>query len=409
MNRETCIVCGHVRVAQIVDLGMHAFADTFVPASSFYAPDIVYPLACGLCAHCGHVQAVCVTEPEERYQNPSRTYAYTSANSFTSRKHWDDFAAAAVARVGLQQGDFVVEAGSNDGYLLHAMQEKYGVIGQGVDPSHRMALFAAGNRVPTHIGFFEGCDAYLPGMTGATSLVIANNVLNHSNNPVSFIQTADSLLKEDGWFVCEMPYWGQTVSSGRFDQIYHEHVSYFTVSSLSCLLADAGMTIRHVEVVDYHGGSLRVFAQKGDDTMCSDPSALLAINTERAAGLLEVGTYHKWMDGIRARKDKFMTTVYRHREEGTPIVAVGAAAKGNTFLTYTGLNNRLVDFVTDASPEKQGKYTPLTRIPIMADEALTRYTGRLALVFLAWNIPEVVVANIKKNLDPKCTAITIAW
>src|SRR3989344_1593126 len=381
MIRNNCLVCGLNNLTQIIDLGSHPFADTFVPEIKKSEPDLIYPLICDLCDSCGHVQTKYETNPLARYSQIE--YSYTSSNSAFSKDHWDKFAKEIFKESDLKKDAFVLEIGSNDGYLSEQFI-KMGCKAVGVDPSHYMANLAKERNVQTIVGLFgtkyskEILDKY-----GKADLVVANNVFNHSDNPVDFVRGVSKILKDGGTFVFEQPYWIDTLKSGKFDQIYHEHVSYFTFKSAKALLERAGLRIKSASIVNYHGGSLRIITENKKDE--ENESVQKIIDEEDAYGAFNKNTYKNFMDKIRLQRSKFMQKVHKIKENGMPIIAVGAAAKGNTFLNFYGLDNTLIDYVTDASPYKKGKYTPATRIPIVGDEIFSKFDKVYALI-LSWNI-----------------------
>ena len=220
----------------------------------------------------------------------------------------------------------------------------------------------------------------------------ANNVFNHSEDPVDFAKAASILLTDDGTFVFEAPYWKCSIESEKIDQVYHEHVTYLTVKSAREMLRRANMVIVDVQVVNYHGGSLRVYAQKNG----AEESELVRtmIEEEENIGLYDLTTYENLSARLQESKFNFLNRIYEIKAAGGSLVAVGAAAKGNTFLTLLNLDNSVIDYVTDASEYKQGKLTPLTSIPIRGDEVFAEY-GEVYAIILSWNISD----KIKQKLN----------
>ena len=380
---------------KILDLGMHPYADTFISPAQLGLTEPILPLECYLCPESGQVQLGYVSRDTERYN--LYAYSYTSANSKTSRAHWDDYYQTMVKRFN-PTDQMVVEIGSNDGYLIRQFQADNRIVG--VDPSIAMAKIAKEQSgVTTITELFSLATAQrIRSDLGAAHLMIANNVFNHSNNPLDFARGVATLLQEDGVFVFESPYWLDTIQSQRFDQIYHEHVSYFTVKSAFHLLAQAGLEIFDVERVDYHGGSLRVYAKKLPPDTRPQAVSLVSemIEAETQLGLFEVATYRQFQKDITTTRDKFLAQLYAIHAQGHPIVAVGAAAKGNTFLNFYGLDHTVIDYVTDSSEHKQGKLTPLTRIPIVGDEIFQQYPDEVYAVILSWNISDAIKNNLRK-------------
>ncbi|HEY3861896.1 MAG TPA: class I SAM-dependent methyltransferase [Verrucomicrobiae bacterium] len=401
MFRKECLSCKSPDLREIVNLGMHPMADTFIPADRLDEGDRVYPLICDLCARCGQVQLRTVTNPAERYAEYD--YSYTSSNSKTSQNHWMEYAATVAGMIGLRSGDAVVEAGSNDGFLTEQFQ-KLGCVSLGVDPSPAMARFAKERGVNTYAGLFgqATAGAVEKALGQKPRLIAANNVFNHANEPLDFALGVKALLAPGGVFVFELPYWMQSVTQRKFDQIYHEHVSYLTVTSAVNLFRQAGLHVNHVEEVDYHGGSIRVFVGHEPSALTAKtpgPAVAQFMEKEKQAGLFDPAAYQVFMREIQASRNRFLREIYRLKVEGTAIVCVGAAAKGNTFLSYYNLDASVIDCVTDSSPSKIGKYTPRTRIPICPDQKLADYEAVHAII-LSWNI-SAPLQNILKKINPR--------
>lgn len=390
---DKCLISG-APVQKILDLGMHPYADTFINTDQLGMTEPVFPLECYLCSESGQVQLGYISCDYERYN--LYVYSYTSANSAFSRNHWDDYAKTMLNRFDLQN-KAIVEIGSNDGYLIQQFQSDNKVLG--VDPSLAMAELATNQYGVNMVNdfFTSTISQKIKADFGSADLIIANNVFNHANDPLDFAKGVYHLLNDGGVFVFESPYWLDTIQSQHFDQIYHEHISYFTVKSADYLLSRVGLAIFDVEHVDYHGGSIRVYAKK--TTQTTPPLTDLVtkmIDQETKSGLFEIDTYQKFQKDITATRDKFLTKLYDLKAQGYPVVAVGAAAKGNTLLNFYRLDKTAIDFVTDSSPHKQGKYTPLTRIPIVGDDIFRQYEQEVYALVLSWNISDTLKENLLK-------------
>jgi SAM-dependent methyltransferase len=401
MFRTECLCCGSAELREVINLGMHPMADSFIPADRLAEPDKVYLLVCDFCARCGQIQNRTVTTPEERYV--ALDYSYTSAHSKTSRDHWTDYAHHVARQVGLRHNDTVVEIGSNDGFLSACFAEA-GCRVLGVDASPPMAALAAQRRVETVTALFN--DGSIPRIRARLSqppkLIIANNVYNHADDPLGFTKAVKALLAKDGTFVFELPYWAISVREHRFDMIYHEHVNWFTVTYARNLAKRANLKVVHVEEVDYHGGSIRVFVQHDGSTVpgiegVSDLEEY--VERETNEDLFSAETYHAYSKGVRERRNRFLAHVYSLKNRGEAIVCVGAAAKGNTFLNFYNLDASVIDCVTDTSPSKIGKFTPRTRIPIAPDDTLARY-DRVHAIITSWNL-SAFLRGVLLKINPR--------
>jgi SAM-dependent methyltransferase len=396
-----CVITGNP-VVKILDFGQHAYADTFVAEDQLNLSEPVFPLQVNLNADSGSIQLGYVSHAEDRYSLYS--YSYTSSNSKTARDHWDEYATTVKQRCPSMK--FAVEIGSNDGYLINQFRNE-GVRAIGIDPSMDMCRIAKERGVEVMSALFcEPVAKDLAKRVGGANVVMANNVFNHANDPVSFARAVSQLLSEDGLFVFEVPYWLSMIESGRFtDMVYHEHPSYFTVKMAWNTLKAAGLEIIDFDVVDYHGGSLRVFARL--DTGAAMPVAIEdAIARETQIGLFDTGFYQVVQRRFEQQRDQWLRQFYeiRQTDPNAVFIGVGAAAKANTWLTWHGLNKTHLKYITDSSSFKQGKYTPLSRIPITGDEVFAEYEQPYALI-LSWNIGEGLRRAIL-NINPRTRFIS---
>jgi SAM-dependent methyltransferase len=286
-----------------------------------------------------------------------------------------------------------LEIGSNDGYLLSQFQEKARKI-LGIDSSDSIAKVANEAGIPTlNLNFNSENASNVFADHGKFDLIIANNVLNHSNNPLDFLKGVERLLNQGGKFVFEVPYWLSTIETLKFDQIYHEHISYFTIANIQSLVSLTHLKVLDIEKNDYHGGTLRVtLGFQGLDEV-SDFSNL--INSEIRGKLRDLETYREFMRKIEKSKYDFLFELYGilKDEQDSNIIFVGAAAKANTFINYYRLDSSTIRCVTDRSLNKIGKYTPLSRIPILEDLALKDIANPI-VVFTAWNIGTILQEKI---------------
>ena len=388
-SKPNSLISG-IDTATILNLGNHGFADSFFFEKDYDKAGESVPLVCQLDKVTGLIQLLNFTEPSQRYGNVD--YSYTSSNSKTSREHWMEFAEYLFSQINVEKSN-ILEIGSNDGFLLKLLQNREHRV-LGVDASDFMSNFAKAKGINTLTGIFGESEELLLKIIKFSKIykiIIANNVLNHSNDPVNFVRYVKKLLSRDGIFVFEVPYWYQTIKSLHFDQIYHEHVTYFTVKSARELLRVADLEIIKVEVVNYHGGSLRITAAHASG---NEPTLVEnMIEMETKEGLFSVLRYEKYFNDISEAKNKFMHEVEKNKESGKSLFGVGAAAKANTLLTFYNLNHTYLDFILDASEFKQGKITPVTKIQIYSDSHISNLKNLVGVV-LAWNISDEIKRNI---------------
>lgn len=381
-----CLITGE-EVTKVLDLGQHSYADTFIAENQLHLSEPVFPLEVNLCAESGHLQLGYISNATERYN--LYPYSYTSSNSKYSRDHWDNYAKTIKEKFFPTHG-FIVEIGSNDGYLLGQFMSDSTIV-LGIDGSADMCAISQKAGVAAISAVFSNSVAHAirERHKGGANLIMANNVFNHANDPLDFLKGVETLLDDDGIFVFEVPYWGDMIKSGRFvDMVYHEHPSFFTVKSVYKLVNHTGLKIVDVENVDYHGGSLRVYCKK-TDKVGTPRKVYEMIDAETTLGLFDVEFYKELEKTFKRKRDQWLAEFYRLKENepDAVIIGVGAAAKANTWLNWHRLDGTLLHCITDASDFKQGKYTPLSRIPIKGDEEFAKHEAPYALI-LSWNISE---------------------
>ena len=230
---------------------------------------------------------------------------------------------------------------------------------------------------------------------GLFDLIIANNVVHHANDPYDFINGVKNDLKPNGSFIFEVPYWFTMVKNKNFDQVYHEHASHFNVKSLNYLCNRCKLEIYNIEFTKNHGSSLRVFAKLSKKPKINKQSINL-INNEIKYKIYSPKTYLEIEKHLYKKKLRFLSKIIRYKLKGYKIIGIGAAAKANTFLNYIGLNKFLIDYITDASKYKIGKFTPLSRIPIFSDNKIKLAGHKVVAIALAWNIGKILKSKILK-------------
>lgn len=389
---SSCLITGNP-VHKILDLGQHAYADTFIAENQLNLSEPVFPLQLFMNADSGSIQLGFVSKAEDRYNLYG--YSYTSSNSQTSRNHWTEY--ANTIQTKYPDLKLAVEVGSNDGYLINQFK---GIAKKilGVDSSEEMCNLANAQDIPTICDLFDETVAEnIRAIYGEADVIMANNVFNHANNPVAFAKGVRKLLSADGVFVFEVPSWAEMVTSNRFiDMVYHEHISYFTVRSCWNLLQAAGLDIVDFNVVNYHGGSLRIEAKKSAG-LDMPKKVADAIQNEINLGLFDVNFYVGFQKKLEQDRNAWLNKFYQilNDEPDAVIIGVGAAAKANTWLNWHRLDKTLLHYITDSSQFKQGKYTPLTRIPIVDDLEFAKHEKPYALV-LSWNIGDALKAALLK-------------
>jgi 2-polyprenyl-3-methyl-5-hydroxy-6-metoxy-1,4-benzoquinol methylase len=389
--RIKCLICNQKKLKKILTLGNQPFADTFINHADLKKKEPLKKLELDICSDCGNVQTKYSTNTFQRYN--LYNYSYTSSNSNFSRTHWTNYAKSLIKELKINKKSKVFEIGSNDGFLLKKfrMYSKCKVVG--ADASNYMTKVSIKNKIKTYQMIFNfSASKYLVKNDGKFDLIVANNVFNHSDKPIDFLKGVQYVLNDNGVFVFELPYWLDSVLSKKFDQVYHEHVTYFNFKMISNLIKKTDLHILKIQKVDYHGGSIRVFLKKSN-SFNKKSSIDKFIKKEVDCGLFNLKTYKGLQSFILNKKNSIHKKIYNLKKKNCVIVGIGAAAKANTLINTFDLNTKHIDFITDASKHKIGKFTPKSRIPIYSDKILTRYKNIYAII-LSWNISK----TLKKKL-----------
>jgi 2-polyprenyl-3-methyl-5-hydroxy-6-metoxy-1,4-benzoquinol methylase len=388
--RSKCLCCNKGKLNEIINLGLHSFADRFVPKKKLNIIDPKYPLILDMCNNCKFIQSRVVTNPKNRYLEMD--YSYTSSNSNYSRNHWIEFADSLEKKISLKNKK-IIEIGSNDGFLSQLLKKK-GAEVLGVDASEFMVKISK-KKINTIQSIFNYQQSKkIKKLFGKADIIIANNVFNHSDKPLDFLSGVYNLLKENSIFIFEQPNFTVGVLSLKFDQIYHEHVSYFTARNIKSILDYSNLKILSLSKNKYHGGSLRTVAAKKNSSL-KEFKIDKFINYENKKSIYKLEFYKKMIKKINYKKKFLLSTLINLSTKGYVIAGVGAGAKSNTFLTFYGLDYKIIKFLTDSSLFKKNKYTPVTRIIIKDDKELIKYK-KIACIILSWNISNLVINKIKK-------------
>jgi SAM-dependent methyltransferase len=382
-----CRSCGSLDVETVLSLGETPLANSLVAPEHVDEPEPTFPLDLAFCPSCSLVQITETVPPDVLF----RDYVYFSSYSDTMLRHAADIADELVAERGLGPKSLVVEAASNDGYLLAFYRER-GVRVLGIEPARNVAAVAEERGIPTIAEFFDSSLAERLVDEGMRANVFhAHNVLAHVAGLNDFVTALSTLLAEDGIAVIEVPYVKDMLDRCEFDTIYHEHLCYFSVTALDALVGRHGLALVDVGRVPIHGGSLRLrVAHEG----ASEPSPMVSelLAEEQRWGVADVETYRAFAAKVRGLEGELLGLLQSLRSSGARIAGYGAAAKGSTLLNVFGIGPETVEFVVDRSTQKQGRYMPGVRIPIGPPERLLTEMPDYVLL-LAWNLADEVVAQ----------------
>lgn len=368
-------------MASFLDLGATPPCERFLTEAELDDPELTYPLHVRVCRDCLLVQLPALITPEDTFTD----YAYFSSFSDSWVAHAERFVADAVHRLGLGAESFVVEAASNDGYLLQHVVRR-GVRCLGIEPSRNVGAAARDRGVPTHTAFLSpDSAAAVRAEHGPADLVVANNVYAHVPDLVGFTRGLRELVADDGWISIEVQHLLTLVRHTQFDTIYHEHFQYYTVTTARRALAAGGLALVDVELLDTHGGSIRLWARRAETAGAPSPAVADVLAEETDAGLATLAGHAGFATAVHRVRADLLRFLLDAAATGVTVVGYGAPGKGNTLLNYCGIRTDLLRYTVDRNPYKHGRFTPGTRIPIAAPEQIAKDRPDYVLV-LPWNL-----------------------
>ena len=385
-----CRFCGTPLRTTFVDLGSSPLCQTLVRPAELSAMERFYPLHVRVCERCFLVQLPAFVAPQEIFGE----YAYFSSYASTWVEHARRYAAMMIERFRLGPKSRVMEVASNDGYLLQHFVAA-GVPALGIEPAANVAKAAVERGVPTLVQFLgEATGRAIAADYGKADVVAGNNVLAHVPDLNDFVIGMRELLAADGVITMEFPHLVRLIEGNQFDTIYHEHFSYFTFTTVEQIFAAHRLVIFDVEELPTHGGSLRIYARHVRSKKHAIGSRVDEMRrSEKAQGYRSLEGYVDFGERVRETKRRLLEFLIDAKRQGKRIAGYGAPGKSATLLNYCGIRTDFLDFTVDANPYKQGKYTPGTRIPILAPQAILDARPDLVLI-LPWNLEAEIVEQM---------------
>lgn len=376
MKHTNCRVCGSSLIPYL-DLGMMPLSNNLL--NSLFEPCDKFPLQVMFCETCGLSQLSEVIEPEKLFSK----YAYRSSISQGYKDHCRAMAIDLKEKFNLDSKSFHIDIAGNDGALLTEFRKVIGGRMLNIDPAKNLRDICEAANIPTLTAFW-GMDVAALLKYNHADLITATNVFAHVDNVKEFIKAAKSVLKPTGHLVLEFPYLINFIEEREFDTVYFEHLSYFSISPLKRLCNSEGLEVLSVEEYPIHGGSVRVIIGYGEP----DETVDTYIKIEEYYRNIE--PYLEFAEDVK----KIVSEFVKELEPLSNIAGFAASAKGNILLNAAGITLGKVRYIVDETPEKIGKYSPGTNLPIISFEAFLKNPPD-HLIILSWNFLDEIVSKCR--------------
>lgn len=385
---KDCRMCGSISLYEFLDLGFTPPSDALLRKEHLNEHEIMFPLKIAQCQDCGLTQLIYAVNPKHLYNDK---YLYEASITKTGKKHFFEMADSICQRENLQPGDLTVDLGSNVGVLLERFKNN-GMETLGIEPAPRICDIANQRGIESWQEFMgEDVAKRIVSEKKKAKVISGTNVFAHIDDKSGLMKAIDTALDEEGIFVVEAPYLVDLLDNLEYDTIYLEHLEYLSVKPMFNFFKENNMDLFDVEKYDIHGSSVRYF-------MCRKGKRPISESVEQ---LIELENQKKVY--CKQRLETFARDIYNHRtklnnllhelkHDGKKIVGISAPAKGTTLLNYCKIGPETLDYLTEKSIIKRGKYSPGMHIPIVGEERLAIDKPDYGLI-LAWNFGKEIMAN----------------
>ena len=381
-----CRCCSSKKLKRVLSLGYQPLANNLV--NNEKEKEKVYPLELNVCEECFNCQLSVVIKSEEMFLN----YLYQSSTTKSFRDHFTLAAKKYVEKFNLNKESYIIDVGSNDGIGLKPFLDMGYKNIQGIEPAKNLADLANKNGINTFHGYLN--EKTIASTKNGADLLLASNVFAHADDLKSMAESMKKLIKPDGKIIIEVQYLLNTMQDLTFDNIYHEHTNYWSLSTLKNFFDKLNLRIFKAEKINTHGGSIRIYVTQEKDFLV-DKSVQYFIDEEKKFGLTNLSTYFDFGKKIENLKFEVIKNLKKIKNKYPSLVGYGAPAKATTALNYFNINKEIECIVEDNSL-KHGKYVPGVKIPIVSKDKVKE--NNPAVLVLAWNFFEEIKKN-NKNLS----------
>ena len=377
-----CRSCNNTDLKRVVSLGYQPLANNLINKKNEKCD--LYPLEVNYCPKCHNCQLSVAVEPKKMFSN----YLYTSSTSKVFRNHFIEAAKKYSKELKLnKKKSYIIDIGSNDGVALKPFIDLGFKNILGIEPAKNLAKLANKNKIKTFNGFLEKKN--IKKIKKNADLILASNVFAHSDKLKEMADCMFSLLSKKGTIVIEVQYLMNTLKDLTFDNIYHEHYNYWSLTSLTYFFNQFGAKIFKSEKIDTHGGSIRIYVKK-DKSIKIDSSVKKMLKEEESFGITRFTTYQKFGEKVYKIRENVLENIKELKKNNKTIIGYGAPAKATTALNFFGISKE-IDFIVEDNNLKHNKFIPGVKIAIKSKSHIKNKKN--ILIVLAWNFYN----DIKKN------------
>ena len=377
-----CRSCGNTNLKRVVSLGYQPLANNLLNKKDEKCE--LYPLEVNYCENCHNCQLSVSVNPKKMFLN----YLYTSSTSKVFRDHFVNAANKYTKDLRLnKKKSFIIDIGSNDGIALKPFKDLGFKKILGIEPATNLAKLANKNKIKTFNGFLEKKN--LKKIKKNADLILASNVFAHSDKLKEMAECMLSLLSKKGTIIIEVQYLMDTLKDLTFDNIYHEHYNYWSLTSLINFFNTFEAKIFKSERINTHGGSIRVYIKK-DKKVKIHASVKKMLKDEVSFGIKKYKTYKKFGERVYKIRENVLLNIKKLKNKNKKIIGFGAPAKATTALNFFGIKDE-IDFIVEDNKLKHKKFIPGVKIPIKSKSEIKNKDN--ILLVLAWNFYD----SIKKN------------
>lgn len=385
-----CRCCGSDKLVKYLDLGLMPLANNLELTQQQAIDAERYPLEVMLCQKCGLSQLSVIIDPTVLFSY----YTYRSGVNQGYIDHCGKMAEDLGKEYEFDSDTFHIDIAGNDGTLLSVFLSQWNHKVLNVDPAENLTKIAEQKGIRSVAEFWGKDIVNRLSLDGETDLITATNVFAHLDDVRGFLEACKLALKNTGILVIENPYIRDFIYKNEFDQVYFEHVSYWSANPLNELARRVGLKLIDCKWMDIHGGTMRYVLAKENSAYKVNPSVFNQITSEVLSKYNRLDVYEDWAESVYFVAKNLKKNIALLKSNGFKIAGFAASAKGNTLLNFAGIDHTMIDFIADETPEKIGKFSPGTGIPILSIDEVKNQNPDY-IIILSWNFKDEIMEKLK--------------